>query len=60
MIRGENTEPLLARVAEGVARRIPGARLATIAGGSHFVPMERPEAIAAEALAFLEGAAPAA
>ena len=56
VIRGENTEPLLALVAEGVARRIPGARLATIAGGSHFVPMERPEAIAAEALAFLEEA----
>ena len=60
VIRGENTEPLLARVAEGVARRIPGARLATIAGGSHFVPMEQPEAIAAEALAFLQGAVPAA
>jgi len=56
VIRGGNTEPLLALVAEGVTRRIPGARLATIAGGSHFVPMERPEAIAAEALAFLEGA----
>ena len=60
VIRGENTEPLLARVAEGVAKRIPDARLATIAGGSHFVPMEQPEAIAAEALAFLEGTAPAA
>ena len=60
VIRGENTEPLLARVAEGVARRIPGARLATIAGGSHFVPMEQPEAIAAEALAFLQGGVPAA
>jgi pimeloyl-ACP methyl ester carboxylesterase len=47
---------MLAYVAEGVAGRIPGARLVTIAGGSHFVPMERPEAIAAEALAFLEGA----
>src|SRR3990170_1985754 len=56
VIRGEKTEPLLALVAEGVARRIPGARPATIAGGSHFVPMERPETIAAEALAFLEGA----
>jgi len=60
VIRGENTEPLLALVAEGVTRRIPGARLATIAGGSHFVPMERPEAIAVEALAFLEGAVPVA
>jgi len=60
VIRGEKTEPLLALVAEGVARRIPGARLATIAGGSHFVPMERPEAISAEALAFLEEAVPAA
>ena len=56
VIRGEKTEPLLALVAEGVVRRIPGARLATIAGASHFVPMERPETIAAEALAFLEGA----
>ena len=56
VIRGEKTEPLLALVAEGVVRRIPGARLATIAGGSHFVPMERPETITAEALAFLEGA----
>ena len=55
VIRGEKTEPLLALVAEGVAGRIPGARLVTIAGGSHFVPMEQPEAIAAEALAFLQG-----
>ena len=55
VIRGEKTEPLLALVAEGVAGRIPGARLVTIAGGSHFVPMEQPEAIAAETLAFLEG-----
>jgi pimeloyl-ACP methyl ester carboxylesterase len=60
VIRGEKTEPMLAMVAEGVAQRIPGARLATIAGGSHFVPMERPDAIASEALAFLEGAVPAA
>ncbi len=60
VIRGENTEPLLARVAESVAGRIPDARLATIAGGSHFVPMEQPDAIAAEALAFLEGVVPAA
>jgi len=60
VIRGENTEPLLALVSEGVARRIPGARLATIAGGSHFVPMEQPEAIAAAALAFLDETAPAA
>jgi pimeloyl-ACP methyl ester carboxylesterase len=59
VIRGGNTEPLLAFVAEGVARRIPGARLATIAGGSHFVPMEMPEAIAAKALAFLEETVPA-
>src|SRR3972149_3183607 len=60
VMRGENTEPLLARVAEGVARRIPGASLATLAGGSHFVPMEQPEAIAAEALAVLQRGGPAA
>jgi pimeloyl-ACP methyl ester carboxylesterase len=60
VIRGEKTEPMLALVAEGVARRIPGARLTRIAGGSHFVPMERPDAIAAAALAFLEEVVPAA
>ncbi|HLA18502.1 MAG TPA: alpha/beta hydrolase [Dehalococcoidia bacterium] len=60
VIRGERTEPLLALVAEGLVRRIPGARLATIAGASHFVPMERPDAIAAAALAFLEEVVPAA
>jgi len=56
VLHGENTEPMLAFVAQGVAGRIPGARLVTIAGGSHFVPMEQPEAIAAEALTFLDGA----
>jgi len=60
VIRGEKTEPMLALVAEGVARRIPGARLATVAGGSHFVPMERPAEIAAAALAFLKEVVPAA
>ena len=60
VIRGENTEPLLAFVAGGVAGRIPDARLVTIAGGSHFVPMERPDEIASEALAFLERAVAAA
>jgi pimeloyl-ACP methyl ester carboxylesterase len=54
VLRGERTEPLLAMVGEGVAGRIPGARLTTIAGGSHFVPMERPEPVLAEIRAFLE------
>lgn len=57
VLRGEDTELLLARIAEGVAERIPGARLVTVAGGGHFVLMERPDAVLAEITAFLDGGA---
>jgi pimeloyl-ACP methyl ester carboxylesterase len=59
VLRGADTEPLLGTVAQGVARRVPGARLVTIAGGGHFLPMERPDAVLAEVIAFLDrGASP--
>ncbi len=53
VMRGEHTEPYLAWIAQAVAARIPTARLVTIEDTGHLVPMERPEAVAAEILAFV-------
>jgi pimeloyl-ACP methyl ester carboxylesterase len=54
VLRGEHTEEMLALASEGVAERIPGARLVTVAGASHFLPMERPESVLAEIRAFID------
>ncbi|HSP55831.1 MAG TPA: alpha/beta hydrolase [Dehalococcoidia bacterium] len=53
VMKGERTEGFLALVATGVAGRMPNARLVTIANAGHLAPMERPEAVSAEVLAFL-------
>ena len=53
VMRGERTEGFLSMVAAGAAQRIPNARLATIANAGHLSPMERPEAVTQEILAFL-------
>lgn len=47
--------------AERMRDRIPGARLRVIAGGTHYTPVEYPEVVNAEVLAFLRenGLAPA-
>ncbi len=59
VLRGQHTEQPLALAAQGVAQRIPGARLATIAEAGHLAPMERPQSVIAEVLAFLgRGAGP--
>src|SRR3972149_10445059 len=50
VLRGQHTEQFLALVAQGVAQRIPAARLVTIAGAGHFVPMERPDSLLGERL----------
>ena len=52
VIRGELTQPHLARMSETVARGIAGAELVTLEGAGHLSPMERPEALAAELLRF--------
>ena len=57
VLRGGDTEPMLARVAEGVAQRIPGARLVTVPGAGHFLPMERPEAVLEEIASFADAVA---
>ena len=54
VMRGELTDAYLAFIAEGVAARIPEGRLATIPDAGHLAPFERPEAVAAQVLAFAE------
>ncbi len=58
ILRGEKTDPYLVWASEAVAKRIPNARLGTIEGGSHFSPMEKPEALAAAIESFLEERGP--
>ncbi len=56
VMRGEHTDAYLALIAESVAARVPNGRLATIAGAGHLTPMERPQAVVAEILAFAQRA----
>ncbi len=56
VMRGEGTEGFLNMVCEGVTGRMPNARLVTIPDAGHLAPMERPDAVADELLAFLDGA----
>jgi pimeloyl-ACP methyl ester carboxylesterase len=44
--------------AEAMAAALPHARLARIPGAGHLVPLERPEAVAADLVEFLKEAAP--
>lgn len=51
VVRGGDTHPAMARIAEILAEFIPHARLQTVAGGSHFLPATHP----AELARLLEG-----
>lgn len=53
---GEHDMPDFAAGAERLARRIPGARHAVIAGAGHLAPLERPEAFRELLLGFLAAA----
>jgi pimeloyl-ACP methyl ester carboxylesterase len=53
VMKGERTEGFLAAVATGTAGRMPNARLLTVPNAGHLAPMECPEAVAGEILAFL-------
>lgn len=46
VLRGEQTDPPLAVVAERAAQQIPQGSLVTIPGASHFLAMEKPEELA--------------
>jgi pimeloyl-ACP methyl ester carboxylesterase len=47
IIRGENGHPAMKRIAELLATHVQSARLATIEGGSHFLPVTHPAQLAA-------------
>lgn len=55
IVRGDSdgfvTEEL---VTAAIAQRFPGARLATVSGGGHWLHVERPSALAREILGFLQ------
>jgi pimeloyl-ACP methyl ester carboxylesterase len=46
VVRGGNGHPAMMRIAELISASIPGARLETVAGGSHFLPASHPKQIA--------------
>ncbi len=58
VLRGQHTDPYLALIAEGVAARMPNARLVTVEDAGHLAPMERPDAVAAAILDFAGEAPP--
>lgn len=45
VVRGGNSHPAMRRIAELLHASIPGARLVTIDGGSHFLPSSHPSEI---------------
>ena len=53
VIRGEHTEGFLSMVAQQVSERVRNGRLVTIPDAGHLVPMERPDVLSNEILAFL-------
>jgi pimeloyl-ACP methyl ester carboxylesterase len=53
---GEHDLPDFVHGAEQLARRLPGARHAVLAGAGHLAPLETPEAFRALLLGFLDGA----
>jgi lipase len=57
VMRGELTDPLVGRVSQSVADRVPAGRLLTVKGAGHLLPMETPETVAGEVMSFLEESA---
>jgi pimeloyl-ACP methyl ester carboxylesterase len=53
LVRGEHTEPFLGTIARMVSERVQNGRLLTLPDAGHLAPMERPEAVAQEILAFI-------
>jgi pimeloyl-ACP methyl ester carboxylesterase len=57
VIRGGNTHPAMARIAELLVSNIPNALLTTLDGGSHFLPATHAAAVAALIASHVQGAA---
>lgn len=54
LLRGETSATFRPEVQAQVARRLPQARVATVAGAGHLLPMEKPAETAAAIRAFLQ------
>ncbi|MDX2201635.1 MAG: alpha/beta hydrolase [Hyphomicrobiaceae bacterium] len=57
VVRGGNGHPAMLRLAELLAATIPGARLATVAGGSHFLPTTHAAELAGLVASHVDGRA---
>ena len=55
VVTGDHDTVLGSDTAPGVAARLAGARLETIAGGGHLVPLERPDAVGGAVRNFVGG-----
>jgi pimeloyl-ACP methyl ester carboxylesterase len=55
IIRGEVSDILSPELAQRMIETIPGARLVTVAGSGHAVPLDAPEGFLAAARGFLDG-----
>lgn len=55
VMAGEHTEGFLDMVAQGVAQRVQHGRFLKLPEAGHLAPMERPDLVAAEILALLDG-----
>ena len=55
VMAGEHTEGFLDMVAQGVAQRVQNGRFLKLPDAGHLAPMERPDLVADEILAFLAG-----
>jgi pimeloyl-ACP methyl ester carboxylesterase len=60
ILRGEHSQTFRPEALARLGRLLPGARLGTVAGAGHLLPMEQPAAIAAAIHDFLATAPPAA
>jgi pimeloyl-ACP methyl ester carboxylesterase len=54
VLRGERSEAVPQGLADVVAARLPNGRLITVPGASHFLPMEKPDAVAQQIKSFIE------
>ena len=54
VVRGEHSDSHLPFIAQTIADQMADARVATVEGGGHFCPMEKPDAVLAEITRFLD------
>jgi pimeloyl-ACP methyl ester carboxylesterase len=58
VLRGSRSDTFTEAAAARFSRECPGARVETVPGTSHFLPMERPDEVADRIVAFVDGLPP--